>query len=158
MVLKSSVAAGILALAVAIGGLAGCTPQLSQHGHTIDPESLTRITPGVSSREEVARLLGSPSALAMFEDSRWYYVSQQRERRSFFQSRITEQEVVTISFDDRGIVRDIDLHGMDQAMAIDPDPDSTRTLGNELSIVEQLIGNIGRFGDPSGTVGQSPTN
>lgn len=158
MAMKSSAAAAVvsLALALALVGLAACAPQVSQHGHTIDPDSLARITPGVTSREEVARLLGSPSALATFEDGRWYYVTQRRESRSFFQSRITEQDVVTVSFDDRGIVRDVERHGMDQAMAVDPERDVTRTLGNELTIVEQLIGNIGRFGDPASTVGQRP--
>lgn len=140
--LKSSAAVLVLAI-----GLAACSPQVVQHGHTFDPEALARITPGVTSREEVARLMGTPSALATFEDGRWYYVTQRRENRSFFQSNITEQEVITISFDDRGIVSDLNRHGMDQAMAIEPDPDSTRTLGNEMTIMEQLIGNIGRFGD-----------
>jgi outer membrane protein assembly factor BamE (lipoprotein component of BamABCDE complex) len=156
MAMKSSAAAVALSLALAVGGLSGCAPQVSQHGHTIDPDSVARITPGVTSREEVARLLGSPSTLATFEDGRWYYVTQRRESRSFFQSRITEQDVVTVSFDERGIVQAVDRYDMDQAMAIEPSPDSTRTLGNELTVVEQLIGNIGRFGDPASTVGQRP--
>lgn len=150
MALKSSAAGLLLGLAI---GLAGCAPQVVQHGHTIDPDALARITPGVTSREEVARLMGTPSALATFEDGRWYYVTQRRENRTFFQSNITEQEVVTVSFDDRGIVSDVRRHGMDQALAVQPDPDSTRTLGNELTVFEQLIGNIGRFGDPAAPVG-----
>ena len=156
MGVKSS--AGVVLMAIGLGlGVAACAPQVVQHGHTIDPANLARITPGVTSREEVARLMGSPSALATFEDSRWYYVTQRRESHSFFQSTITEQEVVTISFDDRGIVSDLRKHGMDQAMAIEPDPDSTRTLGNELTVMEQLVGNIGRFGDPAATMpGQRP--
>jgi outer membrane protein assembly factor BamE (lipoprotein component of BamABCDE complex) len=155
MRLKSS--AAVVVLAVGLGlGLAACAPQVVQHGHTIDPAAVARITPGVTSREEVARLMGSPSALATFEDSRWYYVTQRRENRSFFQSNITEQEVVTISFDDRGIVSDVRRHGMDQALAVQPDPDSTRTLGNELTIIEQLVGNIGRFGDAPPVAGQRP--
>lgn len=141
-----------LALALTLGlGLAACSPQVSQHGHTIDAARLALVTPGQTSREEVARLLGSPSALATFEDDRWYYVTQRRERLSFYQSEITEQEVVTVSFDERGLVEAVDRHGMDEAVAIRPNADSTRTLGNELTIVEQLIGNIGRFGDPQAT-------
>jgi outer membrane protein assembly factor BamE (lipoprotein component of BamABCDE complex) len=156
MAIKSSAAAVIVSLGLAVAGLAACAPQVSQHGHTIDADSVARITPGVTSREEVARLLGSPSALATFEDDRWYYVTQRRESRSFFQNEITEQDVVTVTFDDRGVVRNVERHGMDQAMAIEPDPDATQTLGNELTIVEQLIGNIGRFGDPVDTFGQRP--
>jgi outer membrane protein assembly factor BamE (lipoprotein component of BamABCDE complex) len=156
MRMKSSAAAVIVSLGLAVAGLAACSPQVSQHGHTIDAESVARITPGVTSREEVARLLGSPSTLATFEDDRWYYVTQRRESRSFFENRITEQDVITVSFDQRGIVQNIERHGMDQAMAVEPEPDSTQTLGNELSVVEQLIGNIGRFGDPADTFGQRP--
>ena len=150
--------AGVVLMAIGLGlGVAACAPQVVQHGHTIDPASLARVTPGVTSREEVARLMGSPSALATFEDGRWYYVTQRRESHSFFQSTITEQEVVTITFDDRGIVQSVDQHGMDQAMAIQPEADSTRTLGNELTVMEQLVGNIGRFGDPAATMpGQRP--
>jgi outer membrane protein assembly factor BamE (lipoprotein component of BamABCDE complex) len=140
---KSSVAAVLLAL-----GLVACTPQVVQHGHTIDPADLALITPGQTSREEVARLLGSPSTLATFDDNRWYYVTQRREVRSFFQSEITEQEVVTINFDDRGVVSEVASQGLDQALAVEPNPDATRTLGNEFSLIEQLLGNIGRFGDP----------
>jgi len=151
MTMKSSAAAVLVMLA-----LAGCAPQVTQHGHTIDPESLSRITPGVTSREEVVRLLGSPSALATFEDGRWYYVTQRRESRSFYQSEITDQDVVTIAFDDRGIVQDVSQHGKDQAMAVEPNSDSTRTLGNEMTVFEQLIGNIGRFGDPAASSGAPP--
>ena len=134
-------------------GLAACSPQVSQHGHTIEPETLSRLTPGTSSREEVLRLLGSPSTLATFEDDRWYYVTQRRESRSFYQSQITEQDVVVVSFDDQGILRGVEHRSLDQAMGIEPNSDRTRTLGSELTIVEQLIGNIGRFGDPTMTPG-----
>lgn len=133
-----------------VAGLAACTPQVSQHGHTIDAETLARLTPGQTSREEVARLLGSPSTLATFEDDRWYYVTQRRESLTFYQSEITEQEVVIVSFDQRGILSGIDRRSLDQALAIEPDPDSTRTLGNEMTVIEQFLGNIGRFGDPTG--------
>lgn len=145
MTMKSSAAVLLVMLA-----LAGCSPQVVQHGHTIDAESLARITPGVTPREEVARLLGSPSALATFEDDRWYYVTQRRENRSFYQSQITEQDVVIIAFDDRGIVENVTRRSKEQAVAVQPSSDSTRTLGNEMTIVEQLIGNIGRFGDSAG--------
>jgi len=30
-------------------------------------------------------------------------------------------------------------------LAVEPSPDSTLTLGNELTLIQQLLGNIGRF-------------
>lgn len=143
----SSATVLLLALGLA-GGLAACSPQVSQHGYTIDEAAVQRIVPGITPREEVARLLGSPSTLATFEDNRWYYVTQKQEQLSFYQSEITEQSVLTIAFDDRGIVQDVSKVTMDEAMKIDPNANVTPTLGNELTVIEQLIGNVGRFGDP----------
>jgi len=144
MTTKSSAAVLLLSL-----GLLACSPQVVQHGHTIEPANLARISPGQTSREEVARLLGSPSTIATFDEERWYYVSQRREIRSFYQNDITNQDVVTIVFDDRGVVTEVAQLDLDQAVDVEPSKDVTRTLGNELTIVEQLLGNIGRFGDPS---------
>ena len=158
MSLKSSTTIPLLAFGLA-AGLAACSPQVMQHGYTVDEAAVQRIVPGVTPREEVARLLGSPSTLATFEDSRWYYVTQRLEQLSFYQSEITEQSVLTIAFDDRGIVQDVSHVSMDEAMEIDPDSDVTPSLGNEMTIFEQLIGNVGRFGDPvAGQLGGRPAH
>jgi len=147
---------GGLAVAAILALTGACSPMVDQHGHRFTERDLERIEPGVSSREEVARILGSPSTLATFEDDRWYYITQRTERMSFYQKELTDQDVVTIEFDDRGVVERVDRHGLEQAMAITPSSDETRTLGNELSLVEQLIGNIGRFNTEEGTPGRGP--
>lgn len=134
----------LLAVALILAA-AGCTPTVSNHGHRLDPDLLAQITPGVTSREQVARTLGSPSSMATFNDRSWYYVSQRSERLSFYQSDVTEQDVVRIDFDANGIVTHVQRHGLEQAQAITPDPNKTRTLGNELTVVQQFIGNVGRF-------------
>lgn len=129
---------------------AGCAPEIQNHGHVISQEDLGRIVPGVTSQEEVLRTLGSPSSIATFDPTNWYYVSQRTERMSFYQSWITNQDVVTLVFNQDGIVDGIETLDMSRANNIDPDPDTTRTLGNELSIVEQFVGNIGRFSTQEG--------
>jgi hypothetical protein len=39
----------------------------------------------------------------------------------------------------------VSSHGLEMAQAVNPDPNKTRTMGNELSVVQQFVGNIGRF-------------
>ena len=135
----------LLAVTLALGA---CSPTVRTHGHRLDDPALAQITPGQTSREQVAQLLGSPSALSTFDDSAWYYVSQRTERRSFYQKDVVEQKVVTISFDDQGLVSDVDQHDLDQARAIEPVERITPTEGNELSLFEQFVGNVGRFNLP----------
>lgn len=128
---------------------AACSPVVATHGHRLDEQALTQIEPGVTSRDQVVRLLGSPSSLSTFDDSDWYYVSQRSEKRSFYQEEVVEQQVVTISFDDQGRVQGVSEGGLEQARDIDPVERETPTAGNELSVFEQFIGNIGRFNVPT---------
>ena len=95
--------------------------------------------------EEVSRLLGSPSTVGTFDQERWFYVSQRNEVMSFYKADITKQDVVAIDFDGSGVVSDVHTHGLELAQAVQPDPNKTRTLGNELTFVQQVLGNIGRF-------------
>ena len=144
------------ALAVVAAGTAACSPTVTTHGHAISPSDLAAIQPGVTSREEVARRLGSPSTIGTFDTERWFYVSQRNEVLSFYQADVTAQDVVQIDFDGNGIVTDVRTHGLEMAQAIEPDPNKTRTMGNELTAVQQFLGNIGRFNTTPDYQGKSP--
>ena len=134
-----------LAAAAVLVLSAACTANVSTHGHTLSERDLSQIRPGVTSREEVARLLGSPSTVGTFDKERWFYISQRNEVMSFYKADVTQQDVLRIDFDANGIVSDVRMHGLELAQAIEPDPNQTRTLGNELTFVQQVLGNIGRF-------------
>lgn len=139
-----------LSLTVGLTVLIGCSPTVATHGHRLDEAALAQVEPGTTSREQVQGLLGSPSSLATFDEGAWYYVSQRTERLSFYQEETVAQDVVTITFDDRGIVRHVDRHGLDQALEVQPVDRKTRTAGNELNVFEQFVSNIGRFNLPQG--------
>jgi outer membrane protein assembly factor BamE (lipoprotein component of BamABCDE complex) len=145
--------AASLAGAIALAQLAACSPTVVNHGYRLDPEVVAQITPGVTSREQVLRQLGSPSSIGTFDYERWYYISQRTEQMSFYQTEVTAQDVVTIDFDERGIVRDVNQRDLEQAIAVAPSPDKTRTMGNEPTLLQQFLGNVGRFNtdrDPLG--------
>jgi outer membrane protein assembly factor BamE (lipoprotein component of BamABCDE complex) len=126
--------------------LAGaCAPTVTTHGYQPDPAAVASIRVGGTSREEVQRLLGSPSSVGTFDGDSWFYVSQRQETRSFYQSQLVQQDVVRIDFDANGIVSNITRRDLAEAQNIEPDPNRTRTMGNELTVLQQFVGNIGRF-------------
>ena len=134
-------------VALCLGGLVlgGCAPTVANHGWRLDPAAVAQIQPGKSTRADVQRLLGSPSSVPTFDDASWFYVSQKTEVRSFYQSKVEAQDVLRIDFSRDGVVTDVKQHGLDMAQNISPAPEKTRTMGNELTLVQQFIGNIGRF-------------
>jgi outer membrane protein assembly factor BamE (lipoprotein component of BamABCDE complex) len=147
--------AGPWTVFLALPALAACAPEISTHGYRLDQASLARLEPGRTTRDQALQLLGSPSSVATFDDHVWYYVTQRTERRSFYQENVVEQQVVAVTFDDLDRVRSIDHKGLSDAREVEPVSRTTPTSGNELSVLEQFIGNIGRF-NPEGAPAEQP--
>jgi outer membrane protein assembly factor BamE (lipoprotein component of BamABCDE complex) len=130
---------------VALTALTGCSNMVDQRGNLLDPERLQQVRPGITTREGVQTLLGTPSSTGTFDSNTWYYISRRTEQFAFFQPKVTDSQVVAIDFDDQGIVRDVHRHGLDDARTIQPVARATPAPGREMSFIEQLIGNVGKF-------------
>ena len=125
--------------------LAACTPQIDTHGEHLDADRLALVRPGVQGRDEVARLLGSPSSTSTFGDESWYYISDVVETRSIFDREVTERQVVTIRFDPQGVVREVDMFGLERGREVELVERETPSFGESLTFFNQLVGNLGRF-------------
>ncbi len=139
-------------LAAAAIALAGCGPQVDLRGNAPDKATLGKIQPGVTDKATVTALLGSPSTVAQFDDNTWYYISQRTKDLAFFKPELLDQRVVTITFDDKGLVKKIAYLGLKDHRNIEPNPNATPAPGHEFTLLEQLIGNFGRFS------GSAPTD
>jgi outer membrane protein assembly factor BamE (lipoprotein component of BamABCDE complex) len=130
--------------------LGACEQTVQVRGNMPLDEDLSRINPGVHSRNDVARLLGSPSAVSTFQDSKWYYIGQKTSDFAFFAPEVLERKVVVVSFDDTGNVAQTETLTLADSQDIDPIDRKTPTEGKELTFFQQIFGNLGRF---SGSVG-----
>lgn len=133
-------AAAVLAL-----GLAGCSEELIVRGNMPDPEVAATIHPGESTREEVAALLGSPSTISNFEDRTWYYIGQKQLQVAFFEPEVLERSILVVNFDDAGTVQQTKVYTLEDGRVIDPVSRETPTEGRELTVLQQLFGNLGKF-------------
>lgn len=135
-----------LAFAIALTLAAGaCTPSVDLRGNLPTPESLAQIKPGKTTRDEVQALLGTPSTTATFGDESWQYISSRTETTAFFKPEVKERKVVSISFDRSGVVKEVLERGLEDGIAVKAVDRETPTAGKELSILEQLVGNVGKF-------------
>jgi outer membrane protein assembly factor BamE (lipoprotein component of BamABCDE complex) len=134
-----------LALALVVA-LAGCGNDVYQHGHLPDPEKIAEVKPGTTTKSDIIKLLGSPSSVSTFDDKTWYYISRRTEQIAFFEPKVLDQQVFIVNFDDSGVVRDLDHRSLTDARSIPMAPGATPAPGREMSFLEQLLGNVGRFG------------
>jgi outer membrane protein assembly factor BamE (lipoprotein component of BamABCDE complex) len=150
ILLRSSHIAAALALTLLA---TGCTPTVDLRGNLPTPDNLAQIEPGKTSRDEVQALLGTPSATATFGGESWQYISARTETTAFFKPEVKERKVVSITFDRSGIVKEVVQRGLDDGIAVEAVDRETPTAGKELSILEQLVGNIGKFSKEPGGKG-----
>jgi outer membrane protein assembly factor BamE (lipoprotein component of BamABCDE complex) len=64
---------------------------------------------------------------------------------AFFAEVVLEQSVVAIDFTPLGIVSGVRTYTLDDAQDVVPVEGKTPTLGRELGLLQQLLGNVGRF-------------
>jgi outer membrane protein assembly factor BamE (lipoprotein component of BamABCDE complex) len=129
--------------------LAGCAISEDQRGHLPDADKLAEIQPGVTTKEQVVKILGTPSSASTFDDDVWYYISRKTKQIAFFSPTVLDQQVYIVDFDSKGVVKDLGHKTLADAQSVSPAPGATPSPGRELSFMEQLIGNIGRFGGAS---------
>ena len=125
--------------------LAACQDNLQVRGNIPDEEVVAEIRPGVHGREDVVEMLGSPSTISTFQDTTWYYVGQKTEQFAFLKPEVVERTVLVISFDESGLVGETKSFTLADGREIDPVGRVTPTEGRDLTIMQQLFGNIGRF-------------
>ncbi len=139
------VAIGALLLAV----VAACSPRVDNRGHHIDPEVLAEIRPGMSTREDVLYLLGSPSTVSSFQGPVWYYIGQRTEKLAFFKPDVTERQVVEVVFNDSDRVSEMRMIGLEEGQEVELVERETPTEGRDMTILQQFLGNLGRFNPPA---------
>jgi len=135
---------------IALLGLAACQARIDVRGHVPDDDSVARLQVGVQGREDVRDLLGSPSSITPFGDETWLYISRKTRSMAFLSPKILEQQVVAIVFDPQGRVADIRQLELADGKVVNHVARVTPSPGKELSFLEQLIGNVGRFNKSSG--------
>ena len=124
---------------------AACSGDLVTRGNLPDAELIAEVEPGRDSREDVVDKLGSPSSISTFLDRRWYYIGHKTRYVAFFKPEVVERSVFVVAFDDTGLVDNASLYTLEDGVIIDPVSRTTPTEGNELTILQQFFGNIGRF-------------
>ena len=134
-----------LLLGAAAAALAAGAPRIDTRGNLPDPETVLEVQPGIHDRNQVVNILGTPSTVATFEDDTWYYISRRTEQVAFFEPEVVDQQVLVVKFDNAGLVSDMKVYGLEDSQIIDPVKRTTPTSGRELTILQQLFGNIGRF-------------
>lgn len=139
--------------------LTSCTTIEEKRGAELRDTKVSQITTS-STKADVMGLLGSPSTRSNYGTDVWYYINSQKKRSLYGDDEILKQQILAITFNSDGYVRNVEIFDQDDAKNFSFSGDRTPTAGHELGVIEQILGNVGKFngetaGRGAGTGGRS---
>ena len=139
----------VLATAAATALLAtgACTPITTYSGFQAVEVNPNDVKPGEDTKSTVMGKLGSPSVQSTFDPNIWFYMSQVTDRVAFYQPRVAKRDIVAIAFDPATEqVQTVSAYSLKDGKVVAFNDRETPTRGREMTILEQLLGNVGRGG------------
>lgn len=131
----------LAALLIGAAPLSGCGAQIDRHGHVFIDVDMDQLQPGMS-KEEVQTALGSPDTTSTIGGDAYYYISTTTKTVAFLKPREIDRQVVAVYFDPSERVRNVANYGLKDGIVVDYYNDETPARGKDLSLLEQLFGNI----------------
>lgn len=132
-------------IGLALALLAGCSATQDTRGFIPEDEAIAKVAAGVTTKDKVYDLFGSPSSMGTFDQNVWYYIEKRTEQVAFYEPKVMDQKVLAVEFDKSGTVTHVRRWGLKDGKPIEPVERITETRGRELGFLEQVFGNIGRF-------------
>jgi len=151
---RTALCAGCLALVIIALSGSGCSvigAREQVRGNMVDSDLLPQLVPGTSTRADATTLLGSPTAKASFDDNRWIYIGEVTQPRIASTQAVMRQKVVVLTFDEKGVLRDVKRLNQRDSLPVDVIARTTPTPGGRASVFQQIFGNVGRFGPGLGS-------
>jgi len=137
--------AALAATTLAAAGLSACSPITSYSGFQAIDSDPKDVKVGTDTKSTVRAKLGSPSVQSTFDPNVWYYVNQIKERVAFRKPKVTARNVTAITFNkDSEMVETVNVYTLKDGKVIAFNNRETPTRGREMTILEQLLGSVGR--------------
>lgn len=120
-----------------------CSPVNSFQGFQAIEQSPNDVKVGADTRATVTAKLGTPTATSTFDKNTWFYLSQTSSKNAFYHPHVMKRNVVAIAFDkDTQEVTKVDTFTLKDGRIIAYNGRETPTRGREMTVLEQLLGNL----------------
>lgn len=131
--------------------MASCSNDVENRGYVTKFSDFSKIKPGVSTKADIIQELGSPTTTSIFGEETWYYIGKEETKESFFRPETKSYDGYEITFNG-DVVKNIVKKDQTALRDMDISDDYTKTTGNEITVWQQLFGNLGKF-NPAGGQG-----
>ncbi len=139
------------ATGLVMSGLLACAPVIDNRGYVFDESLLPQLVVGTTSEADIIAIMGSPSTVSTLNGGAYYYISSRFITEAYRAPRETERRVLAIFLDEDKKIRDLGFYTLEDGNIVTIVARTTETQGRELTFLQQIFGNLGRFESGDGS-------
>ncbi len=132
--------------------VSSCSEDLDNRGYVTKFSDFSKITPNQTSKDEVLSILGSPTTKTVYGKEQWIYAGLEETKETFFEPEVRSYKAYIITFNNDGIAEKVEKKDGNSTREFQISQDKTVTGGSEVTVIQQLLGNLGKF-NPMGSDG-----
>lgn len=134
-----------LAFCAALMVLSACSEIIRQHGYIPPQSDLDSIIVGVDTRDTVAASVGRPGTSGALREGGWFYIGSKVRHFGARKPQEIERQVVALSFDEAGVVRNVERFGLERGQVVVLSRRVTETTVQDVTFIRQIIRNFGQI-------------
>lgn len=142
---KSGLTKAALAVALA-AALSGCSRDIEYRGYQPRAQDMQQLRMGMT-KAEVRSVLGSPSTTAtvQYQGDSYYYISSKIKTSSFLENEELDRQILAVRFNQYDQVQSFGQYTLQDGQVIDMNTRETPSRGRELTVLQQMFGNLGNL-------------
>ncbi|PPR10480.1 MAG: Outer membrane protein assembly factor BamE [Proteobacteria bacterium] len=122
--------------------LASCAGTTNIHGSLVKPADVDKLRIGVHDKQQVMRILGTPSTVSTLNGEKWYYITDITVTEPLQKPSLKERQIIGLVFTQDGILDRVFDKDETVAKNFSPESTTTQTQGEKLGVGEQIYLNL----------------
>lgn len=126
--------------------LNACVTRVEKHGYMFDLSNPEMLQEGITSKERVVKIMGSPTITANLDnEDAWIYYAENVERFLFFKPKIISRDVLVLRFDKANTIKELKKVSLsDEDKNLDFLTEYTAVDSHKVGFIKSFFSNVGQ--------------
>ena len=126
--------------------LNACVSRIDKHGYMFDLSDHQLLQEGITTKDRVLRIMGSPTLTSDLEGSEtWIYFAEDVKSLLFFRPDIKTRTMIAIKFDNSDTIRELKNYDLSDDKKINFASNYTEVKSNKIGFFKSIFGNVGQI-------------
>jgi outer membrane protein assembly factor BamE (lipoprotein component of BamABCDE complex) len=130
---------------ILVFALSSCLSRVDKHGYSFEISDHDQVVAGLTTKEDVLKIMGSPTFISDLDEEIWIYYSQDVKHLMFFRPKVVERNLLALKFNRNKTVRNIERITLDNEREdIVFNSETTNVESKKIGFFKSLFSNVGQ--------------